>query len=171
MIGGMSGPMAGAIGEGMSDVCAALLTNDDAIGEYSSSTPNGIRRERYATYGLQTYGDITGSQVHDDGELYAAIGWKAYQLFLTAGLSRDDLLTHMVDGMNYTPPTPKFENMRDGILTSIGGGTAPVLGSGNKACLVWEAFAHYGVGVGATATVRGKRVRVSESVTKPSECN
>ena len=174
MIGGMSGPLAGAIGEGMGDVCAMLFTvqhslpGADTIGEYAASSQKGLRRQPYQGYDLITYGDITGSEVHDDGELYGAIGWLLYTKF-GAG-RREDLVGYMVDGMNYTPATPKFEDMRDGILTAIGGGTAPVLSSGNDACLVWEAFAHYGVGVGAQATVRGKRVTVSESSARPAAC-
>jgi extracellular elastinolytic metalloproteinase len=35
MIGGMSGKLAGAIGEGASDVNAFLLDGDDRIGEYA----------------------------------------------------------------------------------------------------------------------------------------
>jgi extracellular elastinolytic metalloproteinase len=177
MIGGMSGPLAGAIGEGMSDVCAELLTvptdpaGADAIGEYSASSSNGIRRQRYAGYNLITYGDITGTEVHDDGELYGAIGWRLYELFTAAGgvTPRERLLTYMVDGMNYTPSTPKFEDMRDGILSATGDGSDPVLSPGNDACLVWDAFAHYGVGVGATATVR-RRATVTESFQKPAGC-
>jgi extracellular elastinolytic metalloproteinase len=173
MIGGMSGPLAGAIGEGMSDVCAALLTvptdssNADAIGEYSASSSNGIRRQRYAGYDLITYGKVTGSEVHDDGELYGAIGWRLYELFGVG--RREQLLTYMVDGMNYTPQTPKFEDMREGILSAIDHGSSPGLSPGSDACLVWTAFAQYGVGVGASATAR-RRVSVSESFQKPSAC-
>ena len=35
MIGSMSGPIAGAIGEGMGDVLALLFNDDDVVGEYS----------------------------------------------------------------------------------------------------------------------------------------
>ena len=35
MIGGMSGPMAGAIGEGMGDVLAILINENDRVGEYA----------------------------------------------------------------------------------------------------------------------------------------
>ena len=35
MIGGMSGALAGAIGEGMSDVLAIYINNDDRVAEYS----------------------------------------------------------------------------------------------------------------------------------------
>jgi extracellular elastinolytic metalloproteinase len=171
MIGSMKGPLAGAIGEGMSDVCAMLLTvdddplNADAIGEYSFSDAHGIRRQRYAGYNLITYGDIVGTEVHADGELYGAIGWRMIELFGAA--RRSDLIDYLVDGMNYTPATPKFENMRDGILQSIANTPSAVAGDD---CLVWRAFAHYGVGVGASAVVKGKSVKVTESFTLPAAC-
>ena len=161
MIGSMSGPMAGAIGEGMSDVCALMMNGDDRVGEYSASDPIGTRRAPYAGY-PRTYGDVTGAEVHDDGEIYGAIGWRLIELFGEAG--RDTLFSYLVQGMNYTPAGPTYEQMRDGILqaVSIGGGTAA------DTCKVWQAFAQFGVGEGAQATVRGKRVTIRESFIVPA---
>ncbi|MEO6263423.1 MAG: M36 family metallopeptidase [Luteimonas sp.] len=161
MIGRMDGPMSGAIGEGMSDVLSIIINNDDVVGEYSFGNTNGIRSEPYANYS-RTYVDITGSEVHFDGELYGAIGWRLWQNFQTAALGKDVLLGYLVDGMNFTPAHPKFENMRDGILSAVAG-------SGRE-CLVWEAFAHYGVGVGAKGAVRGSKVVVTESFAMPASC-
>jgi extracellular elastinolytic metalloproteinase len=161
MIGSMSGPLAGAIGEGMSDVCALLMNGDDRVGEYSASDPIGIRRDPYAGY-PRTYGDVTGDEVHDDGEIYAAIGWRMMELFGETG--RDTLFNYLVEGMNYTPAGPTYEQMRDGILqaVSIGGGAAA------DTCNVWQAFAQFGVGEGAQGTLRGKRVTILESFTVPA---
>jgi extracellular elastinolytic metalloproteinase len=161
MIGGMSGAMSGAIGEGMSDVLAILLNGDDRVGEYAYSNPGGIRRYPYAGYPL-TYGDFTGAEVHNDGEIYAAIGWRLRELYLADGRTVDTLLSDLVGGMNYTPSGPAFEDMRDGVLQEVAG-------SGRE-CLVWRAFAQYGVGVGAdAATVRGK-LKVTESFALPAAC-
>ena len=175
MIGRMSGPVAGAIGEGMSDLCSLLLNgHDDAgnelpgadvVGEYSFSNAAGIRRHPYKGY-PNTYGDITGASVHDDGEPYAAIGWRLIELFGTTKERRDVLFGHLVDGMNFTPSNPKYEEMRDGILAAIGVPPAP----GNDACLVWQAFGQFGVGVGAKATVRRTTVTVTESFAVPAAC-
>jgi hypothetical protein len=175
MIGSMSGPLGGAIGEGMSDVCAMLLTavaedgtltaGADVVGEYSSSSSIGIRRQRYAGYDLNTYGDIVGEEVHNDGEVYAAIGWRLLELFGTS--RRDELLGFMVDGMNYTPAQPTFEQMRDGILQSIA--STPSAAAGDD-CLVWRGFAHYGVGVGAQAVVTRRSLSITESFAVPSGC-
>jgi extracellular elastinolytic metalloproteinase len=165
MIGNMSGAMSGAIGEGMSDVLALLFNDDnDVIGEYSAFDDAGIRSEPYRDYS-RTYADVAGTGVHFDGEVYAAIGWRMRKNFAGNGESAGTLLDYIVDGMNYTPSSPKFEDMRDGILAAIG--------AGNPAhqCLVWDAFAHFGVGVGAKGTVRGKRIVVTPSTTLPASCS
>ena len=145
MIGGMSGPLAGAVGEGNSDGIAMLINGDDRIGEYVSSNPAGIRRYPYAGFPL-TYKDVTGAEVHNDGEIYAAIVWRMMELFTDA--RRADLFRYVVDGMNYTPSTPAYEDMRDGILASVASGPAK-----SDCSLVWQAFAQFGVGVGASGVV------------------
>lgn len=161
MINHMSGPLAGAIGEGNSDGIAMLVNGDDVVGEYSGSSPLGIRRARYSGYPL-TYGDVDGGEVHNDGEIYAAIVWRMIELF---GDRRDDLFTYVVDGMNFTPSKPTYENMRDGILASVANGSTP-----SDCTLVWEAFAQFGVGVGARGDLTGKKVTITESFDEPANC-
>jgi len=170
MIGSMSGPMAGAIGEGMSDVNALIHGNagDDRIGEYSYSDPRGLRRAPYGAYPY-TYGSLNGPaadrEVHNDGEIYGAIGYRLIQLYTAAGLTRAQLLADLVDGMRYTPARPTYEQMRDGILQGITN-----RGAGRE-CTVWSAFAQYGVGVGASGTEnRDGSLTVVESFTKPANC-
>ncbi|HZI12973.1 MAG TPA: M36 family metallopeptidase, partial [Myxococcus sp.] len=167
MIGSMSGPLSGAIGEGMGDVLAILLNDNDRVGEYSASSDLGIRSAPYTNY-PRTYGDVAGSGVHLDGEVYAAIGWQMWLNFQAAGVSKDTLMTYLVDGMNYTPAGPYYEHMRDGILQSVANA-----GNAHR-CLVWSAFAKYGVGVGAKATLKrvkgGTQPSIVESFTKPSDC-
>ena len=168
MIGRMQGALAGAIGEGMSDGCAILLNSDvpegaDAIGEYSATDPRGIRRFRYDGY-PNTYGDVTGASVHDDGEIYAAIVWRMLELF---GSRRTDaLFDYLVDGMNFTPSQPTYEQMRDGILASV----ATASDDPGDECRVWSAFAEFGVGVGATGSTRGKSVVINETFAVPATC-
>lgn len=165
MIGGMSGPLAGAIGEGAADVVAMLVNGNDVIGEYSSSSPTGIRRARYAGYPL-TYADVDGGEVHNDGEIYAAAMWRAIELFASKRVPRDTLFDYFVDGMNYTPETPAFEDMRDGMLASV----AARGGDARHACLIWEAFAQYGIGEGASGTVTSAGVSIVPSTTVPATC-
>jgi hypothetical protein len=100
--------------------------------------------------------------VHFDGEVYGAIGWRLWKNFQSNGIGKDQALAYLVDGMNYTPAQPSYEEMRDGILQATAG-------SGHE-CEVWEAFAHYGVGVGAKGVARGSRVTITESFVVPAEC-
>ena len=163
MIGGMSGPIAGAIGEGASDVLAFLINGDDRIGEYSFSNPAGIRRYPYSNYPL-TYSAVDGGGVHNDGEVYAGAMWRVLQNYVAAGLTADDLHGDFVDGMNFTPATPAFEDMRDGMLSSVGS-------SSPRVCLIWRGFAASGIGVGATGTVsRNGRVNITQSFVVPASC-
>ena len=156
----MGGVMSGAIGEGMSDVLAVLLNGDDKVGEYSGFAANGIRTAPYQNY-PRTYKSFSGSEVHLDGEIYGAIGWRLGELFITAGFTTDELLDYLVDGMNYTPANPKFEQMRDGILQAAPAGVD---------CLIWRGFAKYGVGVGASATFKGTKITIKESFGVPAGC-
>jgi extracellular elastinolytic metalloproteinase len=166
MIGGMSGPLAGAIGEGASDTVAMLVNGNDVIGEYSSSNPVGIRRARYAGYPM-TYANVTGEEVHNDGEIYAAAMWRTIELYAASGIPRDTLFDYFVDGMNYTQETPAFEHMRDGMLASVAARTAPPL----HGCLIWQAFAQYGIGVGASGTADRKgAVTITPSTAVPASC-
>jgi len=162
MIGGMSGPLAGAIGEGNSDGIAMLINGNDVVGEYSGSSPTGIRRAPYAGYPL-TYGNVTGAEVHNDGEIYAAVVWRMIELF--GPDRRAELFRYVVDGMNFTPSTPAYEDMRDGILASVANGPKPT-----DCNLVWQAFAQFGIGVGAHGTVTATGVQITESFQVQENC-
>lgn len=162
MIGGMSGPVAGAIGEGMSDGVSLLINGDDVIGEYAFSNALGIRRFRYEGYPL-TYASVQGAEIHDGGEVYAAIVWDLMSRFGSA--RRGELFTYLVDGMNFTPATPAFEDMRDGVLSAVAAGPQPL-----DRCTVWAAYAKFGVGVGATATVANGAATIAESFAMPADC-
>jgi extracellular elastinolytic metalloproteinase len=164
MIGGMSGPLSGAIGEGNSDGVSMLVNGDDVVGEYSSSNPNGIRSAPYANF-PRSYASVTGTEVHFDGEVYGAIIWRLIELFGAAGVESDVLFDIVIDGMNFTPASPAFEDMRDGMVQS-----ANAAGGANT-CLVWRAFADYGVGVGADGVVNADgTVTATESFDVPAEC-
>ena len=123
------------------------------------------RRYRYAGYPL-TYGDATGSSVHADGEIYAATMWKLRELWLAEGYSMDSLWDAVVGGMNYTPSNPEYEEMRDGILAA-----SPTAA---QDCIVWDAFAQFGIGVNAagsdSCSIFRCSVNISEDFTKPATC-
>jgi len=164
MIGSMSDALAGAIGEGAADVNAFLINGDDTIGEYAFSEPLGIRRDPYDGY-PRTYSAVDGGEVHNDGEIYAGAMWRVLQNYENAkpSLTAADLHGDFVDGMNFTPASPTFEDMRDGMLASVGSGSP-------RYCMIWRGFAASGIGEGATGTVRGKRVVVVESFAVPAVC-
>jgi hypothetical protein len=161
MIGGMSGAIAGALGEGAADVVAILMNGDDRVGEYAASSSGGIRRAPYTDY-PNTYATITGTEVHDDGELYAAIMWRLAELMGATEAARTQLLTYFVDAMNYIPQTPSYEDMRSGLLQAV----PPALN-----CTVWNAFAFYGVGEGSRAAITRAGVTTTPSFTVPAACS
>jgi extracellular elastinolytic metalloproteinase len=169
MIGDMSGAFGGAIGEGMSDTLAIYFNGDDKVGEYSTNNyTRGIRTAPYTGY-TRTYGDYgSAGSVHFNGEIYAATMWRLRQLWLAKGWDTEWLLRYIVDGMNHTPSRPAFEDMRDGILSSIVA-LNPGADTLERRCTVWEAFAQFGVGVGAN----GNEVplTITESFIKPAECS
>lgn len=160
MIGSMGGRLSGAIGEGMSDVLAILMNEDDVVGEWSFNNANGIRRFPYTDYPL-TYGNVLGSSVHNDGEIYAATIWRLWELWQQNDLSKDVLMDYLVGGMNFTPSNPSYEHMRDGILSAIS--------DTSEQCLVWEAFAQFGIGDGASGVDAGS-VTITESFLLPPLC-
>jgi len=166
MIGTMSGPLAGAIGEGMADVLAIIINNDDAVGEYSDRSSNGIRSSRYGTF-PRSYGHVNGTNgVHYDGEVYGAIGWnlfKQYEAAMGLTAAQDQLLKDLVSGMNYTPARPTYEQMRDGVLQATAGTS--------RQCMVWTAFAKFGVGQGAKGVANSDgTATITESFTNPMPC-
>lgn len=167
MIGGMSGPLGAAVGEGASDALAMLLNGRDTVASYASGSPTGLRRHRYAGYPL-SYADVRGAEPHDDGEVYAAAMWRLRELWIASGRSADQLLGVFVDGMNYTPSTPAFEDMRDGMLDAIVHRGEPDAAA--RCALVWKAFAQFGIGDGARARVSGPQVVVTPSTVARKTC-
>jgi extracellular elastinolytic metalloproteinase len=170
MIGDMDGPLAGAIGEGASDTVAFMVNGDSVIAEYSASDPKGIRRFAYAGYPL-TYGDVTGAEVHDDGEIYAAAMWKLRELWIGNALDPNLLFDYFIDGMNYTPSMPAFEDMRNGMLAAIDNDISVNQATQDARCtLVWQAFAALGIGDGAVGTPVGSSALITESFTPRANC-
>lgn len=159
MIGEMDGPVAGAIGEGVSDALTIIMTNNDVVGEYSAQNPIGLRNERYTDYS-RTIGDFwVGDFRHNNGEIYAATMWRLWELFQENDISRDLLLDHIVNAMNFTPARPDFLDMRDSLLMSM---------PADLGCYVWRSFARYGMGVGAVFGLNGSTI--VERFSFPLEC-
>ncbi len=165
MIGSMGGGLAGSIGEGMSDVVAIYMNGDDKVGEYATNNyTRGIRRYPYTNYPL-TYASANSTSVHANGEIYAATMWKLRGLWLGAGYSMDSLWDTVIDGMNYTPANPEYEEMRDGILAA-----SPTQA---QDCLVWDAFASMGIGLNAVGTdscTVSCTISITQDFNKPVAC-
>lgn len=166
MIGNMSGALAGAVGEGMSDVLAIYINRKDVVGEYAYNSAGGIRRYPYTGYPL-TYRDMAGDSVHDDGEIYAATLWKLLEIWEGEGRTQDALFDVIVAGMNFTPAQPSFEHMRDGMLAAAA--------TAAEDCTIWSAFAQFGIGEGASARARcnffGCKMTINESFAVPAACS
>ncbi|MEL7492049.1 MAG: M36 family metallopeptidase [Pseudomonadota bacterium] len=162
MVGNMSGSIAGALGEGNSDVLAILYTNNDRVGEYSVNRSNGIRSSRYSQH-RDTLGDFNPSRgVHRNGEIYAAALWELRRLYRNAGIrNRNTIIGDVVRGYRFTPPQPTYIQMRNGLLQA-----APA----SRDCFVWRAFARKGMGIGAQMTVSGGRITLRESFSVPNGC-
>ena len=162
MIGSMEGDFPGAIGEGMSDGLAIIMTDDDIVGEYSTANDiRGVRRFRYEGYPL-TFANFTGTSVHSDGEIYGATMWDLKKRYEAAGLDRDDVMLDLVDGMNFTAPAPDFLDMRDGILDAT---------PASRDCLVWQAFSKFGMGESASYSEGSSGYEIIEDFTPPSSCS
>lgn len=168
----MSGPLASAVGEGVSDACAFLMNGDDVIFEYATGKPLGARRAPYASYPY-SYGDVSGVEEHDDGEIYAAIVWKLKELLIADGFSPTEILELMVNAMYWTTPRPSFENMRNGwmLSASLPYRDLPYPDQLIKQKLVcravWTAFSAFGVGPNAAGIESGDSVTVEEDFTNP----
>jgi hypothetical protein len=158
-IGSMSGGVSGAIGEGMSDVLAIIVNNEDRVGEYSTLDPDGIRSVRYGLH-QETIGDFLASRgVHRNGEIIAAAVWEMWKNYEAAGFTANDALDDIVSGMNFIPAAPTYFHMRDGFLAQ-----APA----NRDCLIWAAFAEKGMGEGGSMNSTGSSI--TESFTVPATC-
>jgi extracellular elastinolytic metalloproteinase len=166
MIGSMGGGLAGSIGEGMSDVVACYITENDTVGEYVKNNTLGIRRYPYTNYPL-TYRSANTTSVHANGEIYAAAMWKLRTLWLGSGRTMDQLWDYVIDGMNFTPANPEMEEMRDGILAAM-----PTQA---EDCVVWDAFSAFGIGLNAVGTdscnILGNcTINITEDFNKPVAC-
>nr|WP_281373795.1 M36 family metallopeptidase [Parvularcula dongshanensis] len=161
MVGQMDGPVSGALGEGMSDAIAAIMTDDDRIGEWAMNRSDGIRTVRYRDF-TKTLADFRGSSLHRDGEIWAAAMWRTWELFKQNGKSRDLLMSYIIDGLANTKPGPSYIDMRDGFLAGS---------RGTDDCLVWQAFAEFGMGEGAAMTRSGGRSSIKTSSKIPDGCS
>ncbi|MDO9456497.1 M36 family metallopeptidase [Nocardioides sp.] len=157
-LGSLGTTQSGAMGEGwgdwfaMNDLFRRGLTRTAVTAPYVGDPQRGIRNWNYAkspaTYGDYGY-DMSGPEVHSDGEIWTATLWTLRTKLLQAvggnQKQASDVAEHLVmDAMPLSPPSPSMLDMRDAIVK------AGQLRYGKKyADLVWDAFAERGFGVSA----------------------
>lgn len=150
---------AGSMGEGWSDWYAlnhgfnAGLLTQPIVGDYVTGNPTrGIRNWNYdqnpTTFGDIGY-DLTGPEVHADGEIWTATLWdlrKALVARYGAAKGADVAARLITDGMPLTAPNPSFLDARDGILTAD-----LDRNHGDNTDLIWSVFAKRGAGASAVS--------------------
>lgn len=157
-LGSLGTVQSGAMGEGwgdwyaMNDLFRRGLTRTAVTAPYVGDPQRGIRNWNYAT-SPATYGDygydMSGPEVHSDGEIWTAALWTLRTRILKAvggdQVKASDITEHLVtDAMPISPPSPSFLDMRDAILK------AAELRYGDRyTALVWKAFAERGMGLSA----------------------
>jgi hypothetical protein len=159
--GALNTAQAGAMGEGWSDWYAKdflvaqfgaldnpAVNGDVHMGTYTDASPNLIRREGLdcpvnAAVGCAgfTDGDFFGTEVHDNGEIWAQTLWDLRQAIGSANAER--LVTQ---GMRLSPPEPSFLDERNAILA------ADAAAGGTFQNDIWSVFATRGMGYYASTT-------------------
>ncbi|WP_323794389.1 M36 family metallopeptidase, partial [Nocardioides sp.] len=157
-LGSLSGTQSGAMGEGwgdwyaMNDLFRRGLTRSAVVAAYVGDEDRGIRNWNYAkspaTYGDYGY-DLSGAEVHSDGEIWTATLWTLRSKILKAvggnQKKASDIADMVTDAMPISPPAPSMLDMRDAIIKA-----AELRYKKRFTNLVWDAFAERGFGVSAS---------------------
>jgi hypothetical protein len=155
--GALGSHQAGSMGEGWSDWYAlnhgfnAGLMTKPIVGDYvTGNATRGIRNWNYdqnpTTFGDLGY-DLTGPEVHADGEIWTATLWDLRKALVAryGPAEGGEVAARLVtDGMPLTAPNPSFLDARDGILTADLDRY-----HGDNTALIWAVFAKRGAGVSA----------------------
>jgi extracellular elastinolytic metalloproteinase len=133
------------------------------IGTYALGQPTtgpGIRTQRYSTdpaINTHTYASVAGKAIpHGVGEVWAQGLWEVYWALIGAHGFDPDLrnatgdagnqraMLYVTEGLKNTICSPTFVNARDGIIAA-----ATANHGGEDVCLIWNAFAAFGLGTNA----------------------
>ena len=177
-------------GEGWSDWFALALTAKDGdtgsdprgIGTYALGEPTdgqGIRTQRYSTnpsVNNWTFESIRGAVVpHGVGSVWAQALWEVYWTLVdhygfdpnlynaTGGAGNQRALLYVTEGLKNTACSPTFLDARDGIIEAVLD-TNP-----EDECMVWQAFADFGLGVNASTT--GSNSTATNDFDVPAQCS
>jgi len=179
-------------GEGWSDFLALWYTakaghsgtDGRGIGTYALDQATGgagIRTQRYSTDGginTWTYETIgTGVSVpHGVGAVWAQGLWEAYWALVdehgfdsdlydaSGGSGNQRMMLYVNEGLKNTSCSPTFVDGRDGIIQA-----ATDNYGGEDVCLLWEAFAAYGLGTDAMDG-GANSLNVTNGLMVPPEC-
>ena len=160
-------------GEGLSDWWSLVYTarpgdlGTDArgIGTYVLGEPtngSGIRTLPYSTdsnINDYTYASVAGMAVpHGVGEIWGQAAWEMYWALVNeygfdpnlydamGGAGNQRAMLYVNEGLKNTICSPAFTDVRDGIIQA-----AVENYGGEDVCLLWEAFAEFGLGVDAVS--------------------
>lgn len=161
--GCLGGLQSGGMGEGWGDLMGSSFLNNPVVGAYVTGNATvGIRRQSMANSTF-TYNDIkngTLAEVHDAGELWAAVLWDVRKLTSAATLEQ-----LVVSGMKLTPCNPSMLNARDAIIQA----DANVFAGANR-CKIWTAFAGRLMGTGASSPNANSTSQIVTSNAVPADC-
>lgn len=160
-------------GEGLSDWWTLAYTartgdrgtDGRGLGTYVLNQPLtglGIRTQRYSTdpsVNTWTYASINGMAVpHGVGSVWAQAAWEVYWKLVdkwgfdpnlynaTGSAGNQRAMLYVNEGLKNTACNPTFTQVRDGIIQA-----ATDIRGGEDVCLVWQAFAAFGLGTNAVS--------------------
>jgi extracellular elastinolytic metalloproteinase len=160
-------------GEGLSDWWALVYTakqgdrgtDGRGLGTYVLNQPvtgPGIRTQRYSTdpnVNTWTYASINGMAIpHGVGSVWAQAAWEVYWKLVdkwgfdpnlynaTGSAGNQRAMLYVNEGLKNTACNPTFTQVRDGIIQA-----ATDIRRGEDVCLIWRAFAGFGLGTDAVS--------------------
>jgi extracellular elastinolytic metalloproteinase len=144
-------PQSSGMGEGWGDYFACAINETTVVGAWLTGRPGGIRRAAYDTRFPGRYGQLGTpgyNEAHEIGEI-----WGATLVEMNRRIGADLGVQLVVDALKLSPANPSFLDMREAILSALDHRRAAGLSSAEEydAALwgIWQAFARFGMGVGA----------------------
>jgi extracellular elastinolytic metalloproteinase len=165
----LDAPQSGGMGEGWGDYFACVLGGKETVGAWVVDNDRGIRGHRYDQNFPDNFGHLGSGRytgVHAIGELWCATLMELNRRIGTAVAGQ-----LVVDAMKLSASNPGFLAMRDAILVA-GRDFADARGLGvvetdTLTGGIWEAFAHYGMGPGASSIEAGLGPVTTDFTTPP----
>lgn len=135
------------------------------IDQQQADPHNGVNRSPIVGCFISS----AANEVHNIGEVWCVALWEGRANIITRygwQVGNDLILRIVTDGMNLSPANPNFIQARDAILQADMVDTG-----GANLNELWAAFAHRGMGYGATAPASSTTVGVVETFVPPPQGN